>query len=166
LALWTSAGTDFNSRTGSLGIQSATISLWGVQVEYGSKATPFQTASGGSPQAELAMCQRYYYRSTPGVTFGRHAIGNAYNTTTGLFQIQLPSQMRIAPTAVDSGNIVVTRLGTGSYASPTVTLDTTTNGVNCAVVQVTTSGTYATEIPLYIQNNNNTAGFIGFSAEL
>lgn len=40
-----------------------TLDLWGVQVEYGSKATPFQTASGGSPQQELAMCQRYYAKS-------------------------------------------------------------------------------------------------------
>jgi hypothetical protein len=36
------------------------LDMWGFQLEYGSKATPFQTASGGSPQAELAMCQRYY----------------------------------------------------------------------------------------------------------
>jgi len=60
LGIYVSAGTNFNARTGSLGIQSNTFDIWGVQVEYGSKATPFQTASGGSPQAELAMCQRYY----------------------------------------------------------------------------------------------------------
>ena len=40
-----------------------TIDIWGWQVEYGSKATAFQTASGGSPQQELAMCQRYYEKS-------------------------------------------------------------------------------------------------------
>jgi hypothetical protein len=39
---------------------TANVDIWGVQLEYGSKATPFQTASGGSPQAELAMCQRYF----------------------------------------------------------------------------------------------------------
>lgn len=137
----------------------------GVQLEVGSQASPYAPATP-TYATELAACQRYYYRSTPSVTYGRHAIGNAYNTTTGLFQVPLPSQMRIAPTSVDSGNIVVTRLGVGSYANPTVTLDATTTGVNCAVVQVTTSGTYATEIPLYVQNNNNTAGYIGFSAEL
>jgi hypothetical protein len=42
------------------------IDIWGTQIEYGSKATPFQTASGGSPQAELAMCQRYFSASGGG----------------------------------------------------------------------------------------------------
>jgi hypothetical protein len=49
LLLWTSAGTTFNARTGSLGIQSATIDFWGVQVEAGSLATPFRTATGTKP---------------------------------------------------------------------------------------------------------------------
>jgi hypothetical protein len=39
------------------------LDMWGFQLEVGSVATPFQTASGGSPQAELAMCQRYYEKS-------------------------------------------------------------------------------------------------------
>ena len=59
LNLWISAGSDFNSRTGSLGIQTTTIDFWGVQMESGSTATAFQTATG-TIQGELAACSRYY----------------------------------------------------------------------------------------------------------
>lgn len=55
--LWVSAGSDFNSRTGSMGIQNNTFDFWGVQVERGSVATPFEQRPIG---AELALCQRYY----------------------------------------------------------------------------------------------------------
>ena len=63
IQLWVSAGTDFNARTGSLGIQSNTFDIWGVQLEAGSVATAFQTATG-TIQGELAACQRYFYRTT------------------------------------------------------------------------------------------------------
>jgi len=57
--LWTSAGTTYNARTGSLGIQSATIDFWGMQVEEGSVATPFEVEEYG---ANLRRCQRYFQR--------------------------------------------------------------------------------------------------------
>jgi hypothetical protein len=58
--LWVSAGSTFNARLNSIGTQNATIDFWGVQVERGSVATPFEQRP---IQTELAMCQRYYEKS-------------------------------------------------------------------------------------------------------
>jgi hypothetical protein len=60
--IWVSAGSAFNSRTNSLGIQSNTFDIWGLQIEAGPTATQFTTATG-TIQGELAACQRYYWRN-------------------------------------------------------------------------------------------------------
>jgi hypothetical protein len=98
--LFTSAGSNFDARTGSLGIQNATIDIWGVQLEYGSYATPFQTASGGSIQGELAMCQRY--AQVFNATNWRGFTGQAISTSRVFAPITLPVQMRTSPTVTFS----------------------------------------------------------------
>jgi hypothetical protein len=95
LQLWTSAGTDWNSRTGSLGIQTATIGFWGVQVENGSTATAFQTATG-TIQGELAACQRYYWQT--GLRASRSfGVAQFVNTVDGIAFVALPVTMRVNP---------------------------------------------------------------------
>lgn len=42
IGFWTTAGSNLNARTGSLGNQTATISITGVQLERGAVATPFE----------------------------------------------------------------------------------------------------------------------------
>ena len=88
------------------GIQNATIDIWGVQVEQGSTATAFQTATG-TIQGELAACQRYYQKSystdiapqtntsLPGIVFC--ASGNVVNNG-GPGQVPFKVEMRVAPT--------------------------------------------------------------------
>ena len=100
--LWLSAGTDFNSRADSMGIQNNTIDLWGWQLEAGSVATAFQTATG-TIQGELAACQRYYYRQTAAGTYSRFYIGNAGSTTVAQFVAPLPVTMRTSPTTLEYG---------------------------------------------------------------
>jgi hypothetical protein len=161
--LWTSAGSDFNSFTNSLGLQTATIDIWGLQIEAGSVATAFQTATG-TLQGELAACQRYYYRNTPTTSYGVHGLGTARSTTQVDFCINFPVQMRVAPATLDTGNV--------SVQFPSVSNTTLTNLVidQSGVTTCSLQGTVAsglTQFRVYqLANNNNTAGFVGFSSEL
>ena len=107
LGLWVSAGTSFNARTGSLGIQSNTFNFWGIQAEAASTASPFQTATG-NPALELAACQRYYQKSfrqttAPAQNAGLNgavtlaqALSGALDQTVG--GVRLPNVMRTSPT--------------------------------------------------------------------
>lgn len=163
-----SAGSNFNSRTGSLGIQSNTFDIWGVQVENGSTASPFQTATG-TKQGELAACQRYYVRSgaANGLTTAAYATyGNGYSTltTNATIPVQLPVTMRIAPTAVDYSTLgIISTAGTLLSVSA-VAINTSNNSNNRAHIEATVVGAVANTYQT-LQNNNSTSGYIGFSAE-
>lgn len=85
LNLWVSGGSDFNSRLGSLGLQSATFDFWGVQVEQNYQPTPFEQRPIG---VELALCQRYYEKSydmatAPGTITTVGAVSVIYQSTYG-----------------------------------------------------------------------------------
>jgi hypothetical protein len=96
-----SAGSTYNTEFSSIGIQTGTFDIWGIQVEYGSKATPFQLAGGGDPQSELAMCQRYYYRATLDAIGARLGSGYVNSTTELNLTVPFPVTMRTKPTALE-----------------------------------------------------------------
>lgn len=57
LQFWFSSGSTNNVYAGSIGVQSGTFTLWGMQLEIASAATPLEKLD---PQQDLANCQRFY----------------------------------------------------------------------------------------------------------
>jgi hypothetical protein len=76
---------------------SGTATLGNVQLEFGSRATPFEHRPIG---VELALCQRYYY-SRSYSTGNQIGIAQAYTTQNcaGLW-IHITNNFRVAPTLV------------------------------------------------------------------
>jgi hypothetical protein len=98
ILLWLSSGSDFNSRNGSMGLQNNTFDIWGVQLEAGSVATAFQTATG-TIQGELAACQRYYYKQSGGDNTNI-SMASQWSSTEIQTVISFPVSMRTNPSAV------------------------------------------------------------------
>lgn len=165
LSLVVSAGaTGFGGLSG-LTIQNNTFDLWGFQAEYGSKMTPFQTASGGSPQAELAMCQRYYWRSAPNLAFANFGFGFASLTTRAVIGIPAKITMRTPPISVDFSNLRLDDTATASTVTAcTINAGATTSDL---IVLNTDVASGLTQFRNYrLGADNSTAAYVGFSAEL
>jgi hypothetical protein len=162
-----SAGSDFNTRASSIGIQSNTFDVWGFQIEYGSKATPFQTASGGSPQAELAMCQRYYWRSSSNAssTFQQYMWGMATSTGNVLVGLTMPTEMRVAPNAVDYANIEAAD-GVVGTTGGTLTINTNSSNTKTVSLNYAIALSFIQYRPYYLEAAGSAAAYIGFNAEL
>jgi hypothetical protein len=162
--LWVSAGTTYNSRTGSLGIQSNTFDIWGLQVEQGSTATAFQTATG-TLQGELAACQRYYFRNTQtGNNQHLTPFGSAVSSTAAAIDVFFPVPMRTNPTAIESANLAVTDGANARTNVTSVTFNASSNLVaNCEYNVASGLTQYR---PYSLFNQTSTTAYVGFSAEL
>jgi len=99
-----------------------TIDIWGVQLEAGSVATAFQTATG-TLQGELAACQRYYWRTTAGANYGNFANGMARNTTQVFAQMPAPVTFRVRPTAIDYGGTIIVYDGVTETTATSLTIN-------------------------------------------
>jgi hypothetical protein len=139
----------------------------GVQLETGSVATAFQTATG-TIQGELAACQRYYVRYAP--TSNNYAyFGNGTNssTTNAYITIPLPVEMRVLPTSVDTTTANLYRLqsGASSFTLTSLTIGTIGDGTKIGCLSANTTGLTAGGFVQLLANFSSSA-FVGFSAEL
>jgi hypothetical protein len=164
LTFWTSAGSDFNSRTGSIGIQSNTLDFWGVQLEAGSVATPFRR-NANSLEGELAACQRYYQRKTGTNLYSLFGFGFANSTTNGLMHFPLPVQMRATPTSIDFSTLRLTDL-TSEFPVTSVTLSASSSPSFVQGDFGASGAGLTAQRSYYLSGRNSAAAFVGFSAEL
>jgi hypothetical protein len=138
---------------------SLVVDTWGWQLEAGSTATVFQTATG-TIQGELAACQRYYYRATGGCS--GQAIAGSTTAFEGIIPLKVP--MRVNPTVLDTSG---TRLTDGITTANTSTL--TLNAGNTSTESAYLTGTVASGLAqyrTYFFNVSSSSGYYGFSAEL
>ena len=143
---------------------SNNLDFWGIQAEYGSTATPFQTATG-TIQGELAACQRYYYKAVDtSSSFGTVGFGMASSTTASAIWTQFPVSMRVKPTSVDFSTLILSD-SVGTITVTALTIDSNVTSISTGATSV--SGTGQTQYrPMYLRQNSSTAGYIAFNAEL
>ena len=165
---WASANyVGVSSAVSVVGTNGATFYLTGVQLEVGTQATTFTTA-GGSYGAELALCQRYFYKHASGGSGSNdNIIGSMwyYTSSFALTYIKFPTTMRTNPTAVATSGtdyFSVFRNGTGdSFNSLTLNTSSPTGVELYNDGQI--SGTAGQTGGLVGQSS---LMYLGFSAEL
>jgi microcystin-dependent protein len=145
------------------------VYITGVQLEEGSYATAFRR-NAPSIQAELAACQRYYYRVIGLGTQSSFGSGMVNTTTQGLVYIPFPVTMRTAPSAtLDTTGVAANY---GIYSAPlngalnaVPTSNTAYASANGGTVSWTVaSGAVAGQS--VILTGRVSGAYIGFTAEL
>ena len=159
--------SDKRSVTGAtsvVGTNGATFYITGVQLEVGSTATSFDYRPYGT---ELALCQRYYQKSTSTSAYGAlSGYAPAVSGTLIYNPIVLPVTMRASPTSLESANIQVLD-GVTTYTGGSFTIDTSSNNPNYSVVLYTHGSSVFSQYRTYgYRGNNNTNAYLAFSAEL
>jgi hypothetical protein len=141
------------------------IQVTGVQLEVGSSATSFQSASG-STGGELALCQRYYYRTSPTAS-GSPVTSNGGIITTTIAQVYtpLPVTMRANPSAMENSAINWYNFGNNTeYNTGTFTLTAATP--NFASVRYTHGSAVFTAGQVGAFTSAGSSSYIAFTAEL
>jgi hypothetical protein len=156
IELWFSAGATFATRASSIGIQSNTFDIWGVQVEAGSVANPFRR-NANSIQGELAACQRYYWRVDPVNTF---ALGGGFNQSTTSSRLFIPSpvQMRAAPSISAVTPYIVASNGAGLSNPSLSAIEVTPSSI---LIAASVTGFLGNHLACLLTNN-----LVEFSSEL
>jgi len=154
-------------QTNIIATNGATWYITGVQLEVGTQATTFTTA-GGSYGAELALCQRYYYKKGPQSSSDvRYGIGfsGSGSTTTAYINVTLPVNMRTGPTSVDWGSTLAVWKGGTNFQVTAISIYSSGSGMTDCLLQCTSSGLTGEEAYQLVAWSSGNA-FLALGAEL
>ena len=145
---------------------NASLDIWGVQLEEGTVATKFRR-NQANIQAELAACQRYYWRTvTTTDAYATFGMGIAHASNQASVMVSNPVDMRVPATAIDFNalaiwdSVTVVGLTNLSLRSGHLTTRTT------SMIAVVAGNPLPQYRPWFLLNGNSAAGFLGVSAEL
>jgi hypothetical protein len=133
----------------------------GVQLEIAASATAY-SPNTSTYQAELAACQRYYWRNTATGSDQTQAAGYWRTTTASQLHFQFPVTMRTSPTNTQSS------MGVQQGNSFQAITSTTYTGIGTvsAYIEYTASGASATAGAGSFAISNASGDYIEWSAEL
>lgn len=143
-----------------LGIQSDTFDIWGVQIEEGSYATPYEKKTYAQ---ELRNCQRYFTR-LGGDAYTVFGTGIGITATEALITCPLPTTMRAFPVI---STVYTLRLTNGAVSmNVTGVIAQSLYGSRTApVVNATSSGLTVGSF-YWLDANGIYAAYLDFNAEL
>lgn len=162
LYIWLSAGSDYNTRTSTLGYQNNTFHITDIQIEEGPVATPFERL----PQAEqLVLCQRFYEQLGP---YGAgHYFASGYATSGTSAYFVLPYARKRAAPSISFSAVDDFGISTGHTGVNTTNLVASITDVHNVFLTATAASGLTTADAGFLNNNQDqTNAYIAVSAEL
>ena len=140
------------------------VEVTGLQLEIGSIASIYQTATG-TIQGELQACQRYYFRNSGITSYASYCMGAYGSTVGGYIQLQYPTTMRTPPSSIDFSTVSVQDFANVAIQPITALTINQATLMHASLAFTVASGGTA-NLAIRVLNNNSTSGYIGLNAEL
>ena len=145
------------------------LNLANVQVEFGRNATEFEHRSYGE---ELALCQRYYYKTIGDDEYETIAWAGHFNTTYQYIVVTFPTSMRTEPAVDLGGDLRIVYYDDGSTQNNSTDIWSIGNvqlGNNGGYFRLDTDGSWANKTAgtfIRVDKDNDANAFFDFDSEL